>query len=260
MSRNRQRRIEPEETIFVRSLALRLPPGYPIETHEHPWAQLIYATHGVMSVFTAEGTWVVPSHRAVWVPAGIEHRLEMTGSVAMQTLYLRSDLTKALPRQCRVIPVAPLLRELILETVKSSLLYSTVPQHARLAGVLIDQVVETPEAPLDLRFPTDPRARRLADRVIDDPANNASLEVLSQGTGASPRTLERLFLNDLGTTFGRWRQQVRLLRALRLLAAGATVSATGHEVGYESTSAFIAMFKRCLGKTPRRYYLSPPQV
>ena len=70
------------------------------------------------------------------------------------------------------------------------------------------------------------------------------------------RTLERLFQSETGLSFGKWRQQLRLLYALRLLAAGRPVTAVAFDVGYESASAFIAMFKRTLGVTPHRYFAS----
>jgi AraC-like DNA-binding protein len=47
-----------------------------------------------------------------------------------------------------------------------------------------------------------------------------------------------------------------LLQALRLLAAGRPVTSVALDVGYESASAFIAMFKRTLGVTPHRYFAS----
>ena len=48
-------------------------------------------------------------------------------------------------------------------------------------------------------------------------------------------------------------QQRRLLRALELLATGDNVTTIALELGYDNTSAFIAMFRRCLGTTPTRY-------
>jgi AraC-like DNA-binding protein len=56
-------------------------------------------------------------------------------------------------------------------------------------------------------------------------------------------------------SFGRWRQQARLLHALRLLAVGESVTAVALEAGYESTSAFISMFKKTFGTTPGRYHV-----
>jgi AraC-like DNA-binding protein len=72
--------------------------------------------------------------------------------------------------------------------------------------------------------------------------------------GASERTLERLFHAEVGTSFGKWQQQARLLRALQILAAGESVGNAAFEVGFETQSAFITMFKKAMGTTPGRYF------
>ena len=243
-----------EANLIVRSLALGLPDGYEIEGHTHSWPQLVYGTRGVMTVNTELGTWVAPSQRAVWVPAGVEHSLRTTGRVAVRTLYLRSDLAANLPQTCSVMGVSPFLRELILEIVARDFLDERDPGQLRLARVLMDQLFETREMPLELAYPKDPRALAVARRVHAAPGCVETLAQLARNSGASPRTLERIFQRETGMSFGRWRQQVRLLEALRRLASGATVSAVALDVGYESASAFIAMFKRTLGTTPRRYF------
>ena len=107
-------RWQSEDGIRVRSAAVGFSPGYALPAHAHDWDQLIYACDGVMSVHTRQGTWVVPSQRAVWVPAGVEHEEEMSVAVSMRTLYLRPGLAAALlPGDCCVVSVAALLRELM---------------------------------------------------------------------------------------------------------------------------------------------------
>src|SRR5580698_6552519 len=108
--------------IVVRSFAVRHFHDHVIAPHTHDWHQLIYATEGVMWVQTAEGDWVVPPNRAVWVPAGVEHGIEMTGSVLVQTLYLSTRLVGKLPKRCCAVNVSPLLRELIRHTVTLGML------------------------------------------------------------------------------------------------------------------------------------------
>ena len=66
--------------------------------------------------------------------------------------------------------------------------------------------------------------------------------------------MERIFIAETKMTFSRWRQQLRLLHALRLLASGEKVTTAALAAGYASTSAFIAMFRSQLGKTPARYF------
>jgi len=103
-------------------------------------------------------------------------------------------------------------------------------------------------------MPRDPRALRVAVGVQADPGPATATAALARAAGASRRTMERLFRNETGMSFGRWRQQARLLQAMRLLARGDGVISTALEVGYQSPSAFIAAFSAALGITPGRYY------
>lgn len=253
MSRFRQAP-PPEEAILVRSLSLGLPPGTALDSHRHTWGQLIYATRGVMTVNTEVGAWVVPPHRAAWVPAGVEHALRTTGAVRLRTVYVRPDLGERLSPTCGVLSVTALLRELVLEVVRRGMLREDVEADARLAGVLIDFAHETPQAPLELPWPRDPRAQRVARAARDHLADTSTLAELARGSGASARTLERLFTRETGLSFGRWRQQARLLGALEHLASGESVTQTALAVGFASTSAFITMFRRALDATPGSYF------
>jgi len=207
-----------------------------------------------MTIHTAQGSWVVPPHRAAWVPAFVEHSVEMSGPVSMRTLYLAPGLSPAPPRECCTVNVPPLLRELVLEAVNRGMLRRNVPVEERLIAVMMDQIEALPAAPLQLPMPRDARARKVADLLRANPAEAASLDRIARQVGASPRTLERLFRAEANMAFGKWRQRLRLLHALRLLAAGEPVTAVALEAGYDSTSAFISMFKRELGTTPSRYH------
>ncbi len=172
----------------------------------------------------------------------------------MRTLYLKTGLSDALPGDCCVVNVSPLLRELILHTIEIGMLNRNVSAHGRLTRVIVDQLQTVPTIPLKLPVPTDRRAMRIAEVLRKSPGDNRSIEQLSKSVGAAKRTIERIFLKETDMTFGRWRQQLRLLQALTLLAAGETVTTVALEVGYDSTSAFIAAFKTVLGTTPGKYY------
>ncbi|HTO69841.1 MAG TPA: helix-turn-helix transcriptional regulator [Myxococcota bacterium] len=252
MSSPRQSR--DEAAIRVRGMAVNYPHGHALPLHDHDWAQLIYASQGVMSVHTEAGAWVVPAHRAVWVPAGVRHRIAMSGAVAMRTLYLDPSLACAAPAHCTVVNVSPLLRELVLRAVEIAPLYETEPAHARLIGVLVDELESLRVVPLRVPAPRDPRARRAAEWLRSHPGDGAVLERVARSAGASKRTLERLFLRETGMSLGAWREQMRLMRSLELLARGDSVTEVALSVGYASTSAFIARFRRVLGTTPGRYY------
>jgi AraC-like DNA-binding protein len=201
----------------------------------------------------AGGTlWIVPPARAVWAPAGVRHEIWARGDFAMRTLYLEPDLAAPLPRDCLAVEVAPLLRELVLHTVSLGMLEQAEPAHARLAGVIIDQLLAAERLPTSLPLPSDPRAARLADRLRDDPSDPGELDRLSRDAGASARTIQRLFLDETGLNFREWRQRLRLLHGAGLLGAGASVTEAGLEAGYASSSAFIAAFRKQFGRTPAR--------
>jgi AraC-like DNA-binding protein len=225
------------------------------------WDQLLYASTGVMTVETDDGTWVVPPHRALWAPDGTRYRIVMHGRVSVRTLYLRSELAAvaALPGGLHAVNVPPLLRELIVHAVVTSPLYADTPEDQRLVGVLIDQLRTLPQAPLQVPMPTDPRARAVADRLAGDPGGTGGtgtedLTALAATVGASRRTLERLFRSQTGLSLGRWRQRQRLVHALQLLAEGRSVTHVAHAVGYSTPSAFTVMFHAELGATPSRYF------
>ncbi|MBX3359067.1 MAG: helix-turn-helix domain-containing protein [Phycisphaeraceae bacterium] len=181
----------------------------------------------------------------------------MTGTVAMRTIYFSPKAASGVDRPCCVMSVSPLLRELITHIVDLGALYEDNAAHLRLQGLLLDLLVAMPESPLTVPMPHDPRARRVADRVLAGPGARLPLARLAKGVGASPRTLERAFHTETLMTFGRWRHQVRLLEALRLLGDGMPVTSVAHRVGYASPSAFVAAFRRALGRSPARYF-DPP--
>jgi AraC-like DNA-binding protein len=244
----------PEAGIRVRPFAVGFTKSYTFASGRSEWHGLIYASEGVMSIHTDNGSWVVPPHRAVWVPAGMERRIEVSAGLAMRTLYFKPGLARGLPLDCCVVNVPPLLRELILHTIEIGMLNRTIPSHARLIGVLIDQLRVLSTVPLQLPQPADARARKVASLLEANPGEVLRLGKIAKEAGASPRTIERLFRAETKMTFAKWRERLKLLQALRMLAGGDAVTNVALDLGYASPSAFTAMFKRAFGTTPSRYY------
>jgi AraC-like DNA-binding protein len=245
---------EQEPFLIVRSVATGYSSGFWMDEHSHPWHQLLYATSGAMTVYTGRWSWIIPSAKAVFIPAGCVHSMRMWGEVAMRSLYFPPSLeAPALAHaDCRVVTVTPLLRELILRVIDTAALDSRNPSHARLAAVLLDELAQTPPAPLALPLPADPRAAAVARDVLSDPGRDISLDALARRHAAGRRTLERLFRGETGMTFGMWQQKARLLNSARALAENRPVTEAALDAGYSSVSAFIAAFKRTFGSTPGR--------
>lgn len=242
----------------VTTLAYEFEHGHVIPEHFHPEDQLVYACRGVMTVRTSQGTWVVPSQRAVWIPTKTPHSIVMSGAVSMRTIYLRARMVRRLPRTCCVVNVSSLLEELIQHACTYSKMSRRSKTHAHLIDILVDQLETVEAIPLQLPSPSDPRAVRVAEILRRDSADPYSLEEACKQAGASKRTVERLFLQETHLSLGKWRQQFRLMRSLQLLAAGAKITHAALEAGYSTPSAFIAMFRKALGTTPRRYFENLP--
>jgi AraC-like DNA-binding protein len=177
----------------------------------------------------------------------------MRPGTALRTLYIDPVTASPLPKDEAVLEVAPLLRELILHILKIGMLGPGPPEHERLTGLLIDLLVQAPPMDFALPLPTDARARALAERLSAEPGETGALTGLARDTGASLRTLQRLFPLETGLTLEAWRQKARLIAAVAALSEGAKVTAAAIDCGYDSTSAFIAAFKRQFGVTPGRY-------
>jgi AraC-like DNA-binding protein len=227
--------------------------GDVVPPHFHPENQVVFASQGVMTVRTDDGLWVVPPLRAVWIPGHVVHSIAMSGAVSLRTLYLAPALAASMAKTCVVINVPPLLRELILHACSRQDWSNEIPAERRIIEVLLDQLTDASTIPLQLPRPKDPRANRIVDQLLADPSDNRPLTELCKGTGGSKRTIERTFVDETGMTFGKWRQQLRLLHGMRLLAAGEKVTAAALDCGYESPSAFIAVFKKAFGQTPMQY-------
>jgi AraC-like DNA-binding protein len=250
-----RKKLTPDDEPFlsVRSLATSYCSGFVIDSHAHRWHQLLYASSGAMTVVAGQASWMIPPGKAVFIPAQCRHSMRMWGTVAMRSLYFPPtlDATAFRSAECRVISVTPLLRELILRVVELSELDSRVPGSNHLMNTLLDELDIAPANPLLLPLPADARALAVAQHVLANPARSETLDALSRQHGASRRTMERLFREETGMSFGLWRQKARLLESIRLLAEGQSVTDAALDSGYQSVSAFIVAFRHTFGCTPR---------
>jgi AraC-like DNA-binding protein len=230
--------------------------GFLEPKHSHERSQLIYASAGVMSVVTNQGSYVVPPQRAVWVPGRVEHEVQCRTKVSLRTLYVAVDSRPDLPSTCRVILVPNLLRELILEAVDMPLEYDLDGREGRIMDLILDEIISSPATRLQVPMPFSPGLRKICTAMLEDTGQSDVIENLATAAGCSRRTFTRRFRRETGMSFSAWRQHVRLLEATARLAAGHPVARVAFDVGYLSQSAFTAMFHRVFGITPTEYLQS----
>ena len=236
------------------------------EPHHHAWGQLAYCASGLLQVTVAaaaqadapacETTTIVPPSRAVWIPPLARHAVTMLEASQLLTLYVDASVVDQAWRHSRVLVVSPLLRELVLAMDQPHHAGQAAQQQA-LATLVLAEMAHAPTQPLGVPMPDpqrgDRRLRALCEAVMNTPALHATLANWATHSGASERTLARLFRDELGMGFQRWRQQVVLAHALPMLARGTPVSQVAAASGYASDSAFTAMFRSALGQPPTRF-------
>ena len=226
------------------------PEGDTVPRHSHDRAQLLYATEGIMRVTTDAERYTVPPARALWLPAGLPHAVAMPRGLAMRALFLRADAARDLPIHPAALSVSPLLRELILAACAEPLEWDERGRGGHLAALMLDEIRRAPRLAIAVPQPHDARLLRLAAALAANPASPLTLDDWALRSGASPRTLRRLFRAETGMGFARWRQALRLSEAAALLAAGASPARAAAAVGYASAPAFGAAFRAAFGSTP----------
>lgn len=222
--------------------------------HSHPWIQLSYASQGVLEVQTKAGRYLAPPQRAVWIPAGINHRVQCFGYTRIRSLYIEPSALSTPPTDTCVIQVSPLLRELIHAFSLFDSQYPEQGSEARLAQVLLDQLQHAPVSDSMLPLPHDPRALVIAEHLQQQPDCNQSLASWAENLNVSEKTLSRLFIQQTGLSFRLWRQRLRILYALPMLEQQHSVTDVALACGYESVSAFIHAFSRHFHCTPGEFF------
>jgi AraC-like DNA-binding protein/mannose-6-phosphate isomerase-like protein (cupin superfamily) len=233
--------------------------SFPLGTRETDWhsharGQLFCIASGLVHVRTRHGSWLLPPNRAGWVPPGEPHSASISGVMSGWNVFITPEASHHLPEKPCVIGVSeltwPLVRRVAMWRGQEQLL----PDQRRMMGVLLDELRRAPHEPLHLPMPTERRLLRIARAILAQPDDRRTLAQWATCAGMSPRTLGRLFMDDVQISFAQWCQQARLVHALEKLARGEPVATVADALGYATPSNFIAMFRRSFGESPGKYF------
>lgn len=221
--------------------------------HAHPRAQIVVPLAGTYWAVTPDASWVLPPHQALWIPSRAPHDMFSNTPIRALILFVDEAHAHAMPRECVVVNVSPLLKAMFVKVVENGNDYPEDGREIRLAQAMLDELAAMTPSRFCLPMARDRRLLRVMRPLIEDPAGESSLETLASDSGASIRTLARLFRTETGLSFREWRRQLRLLQAIERLEQGCSVGEVALDLGYSTPSAFIAMFRRTLGVSPGRY-------
>ncbi|USQ95317.1 AraC family transcriptional regulator [Caulobacter sp. RL271] len=248
--------IEPDEVprpIVAFGVAMEDVGGIEIDPHRHRKGQIILVQRGALSCEVEGGLWIVPPRSALWIPGDALHAVKASGALEGYNAFIDPKVGAALPKACCAVSVTPLLRELLIRAAHLPYLYEEGGAHSRLVVVLLDELAAAKVEDLHLPMPADPRLRRIVDEMMAAPAARGTLASWARRAGLSERSLMRLIARETGMSFGRWRQQLGVVLAVKWLAGGVSIQAVATDLGYESTPSFVTMFRKALGASPGRY-------
>ena len=227
---------------------------FEFDWHRHVRGQFFCIESGLARIRTPAGSWLLPPHFAGWIPPGVLHEVAVTGALSGWGVMLTPTASSILPDEPCVVGVSELLRALVRRAATWHHLDNLSPEQERIVAVLHDEIGRSQRHPLHLPLPSDQRLLRVTRFLTDNPDNTRSLASLSQMAGLSERTARRLFVSETGMSFMQWRQQMRLILSLERLAGGEPVASVADALGYATTSAFIAVFRKTFGQPPARYF------
>jgi AraC-like DNA-binding protein len=231
--------------------------GVRLDTHMHREAQLVYAARGTMQVTTPKGRWLVPPDRAVWVPAKLEHSIDVLADIEMRTLYFdlawleREERSENLKSEF-VVRVSRLLHEAILALFDGR---DNPDRTSLLVRLAMLELHHAEDSTTFVPLPQVPRCRRAANIVLGDPTGLHEIEALAREVGTSARTLSRLFSSETQLSFKSWCQRARIAAAIERLSMETDVSVKqlASDLGYASVPAFSHAFRQVTGRTPTEF-------
>lgn len=234
--------------IFFRTEHMPAHATYPVL--RHAWGEFVYSFSGITEVKAGHQHFLAPPHLGLWIAPDTEHTGFNHEEAVHCSVYIRRDLCTGMPDHSCAVMVSPLLRA-ILEHLRDH----AGPQRAqaRLLRVLVDQLSTCTTTGSFIPRTDDTDLDAILQALRDNPADNRTLSELAATFGMSERTLMRRCQQELGMSLTEWRQRLRLVHALPLLRSGHKVESIAFDLGYTTSSAFIAMFRRLTGSSPQRY-------
>ncbi|MES2533858.1 MAG: helix-turn-helix domain-containing protein [Pseudomonadota bacterium] len=224
--------------------------------HDHHEAQLTFAASGMVQIHTDAGRWLVPPQLAVWIPAGVSHRVEALTDAELWMVHWQQPAVvewapaALLERGAFALRITPLLRSLL----ESAFATNPEPDKAELVvRLMLHELTGTADAPTFLPWPKSPVGLRLAKITFDDHRHRLSFSELALRAATSVRSASRVFPAETGLTFKAWRQRARIVRAIDRLARGDVIGKVWAESGFASAAAFSSAFRQVTAMAPTEF-------
>ncbi|XKM13598.1 helix-turn-helix transcriptional regulator [Orbaceae bacterium ac157xtp] len=239
----------PNDILFFRSESVNANTEF--LNHCHSWGQIICVKSGVFVLDVAGQRFLAPSGFALWIPPQINHSCHNNEPTRFRSININQF--QSMPQQAGLVSLSAISHAIIDSFFDRKVHVPSTPQDLRLCQVLIDQLLVEPWQHAYLPTSHDKFLAPILAALEQNPADNSTLTQWANKVYTTERTLARRCQIELGMSFGQWRQRLRFLHSVSLLEQGMSVQSIAFDVGYNSVSAFITMFKQIAGVTPEQY-------
>lgn len=217
---------------------------------KHDWGQFVYSAKGMVELTVKNSLLTAPPEFGVWLPPDTEHLAWVAEHSEYYLINIDAMSCTKLPNHPAIVSVSDICKSILADLKRRKLETPKTPEDIRLMHVLVDQLGSAVSIEDFLPGSNDPILKKILEKIFSDPADNRSLLEWALFAGCTERTLARKCDRELNMSLAKWKQRLRLSRALKMLADGMTVQAVSHSLGYSTPSAFITMFQKAMGTTP----------
>lgn len=223
--------------------------------HRHRWGQVIFVTSNVLEMQVEGERLLTPPNIPIWIPPGMQHASYNHKQTHFRTLNIAAKDCGGMPSRACLLMVSQIVHAIMDDVAERQLLTPQQSTDLRLCAVLLDQLRLAKISPSYLPRAQDKYLTPVLQALEQNPADNTTLAQWAARVYTTERTLSRRCQKLLGISFSEWRQRLRFLHAISMLARGKSVQEIALDLGYSSASALIVMFQQQSGTTPERYRL-----
>lgn len=227
-----------------------------LTTHSHRKGQLTYVQGGIAYVHIKNVSYIIPARHYVWVPAGLEHYLEVRhqGTVIRNLYFHNSDEDKEpFYSELGIYPVNNLLFEMIIFTERwKGIIEPQNPAYQFLSTLKnLLPALSTKAFPIALPTTNNERLKPIILYLAKNFFKPINLEEISERFGMGERTLSRLFQSSMSISFLQYLKLLRMVKAIEMiLQSDKSTSEIAFATGYNSLAAFSKAFYQLTNRRP----------
>ena len=217
--------------------------------HSHTKHQLTYIEGGVAYLQTKENSYFLPARHFVWIPAGLDHFIELRTSITMmRNIYIPPPALapNIFHSKMGIYPVSNLILEMISFTEHWSENITKKESEKYLYMKTLGNVIASAnKTALAVVLPTTTniRLRPILRHIYFNVDQTLQLQDIAKTFSLSSRSLSRLFRENLDISFLQYVKLTRIILSMeKLLQTDLSVSEIAYASGYNSLATFSNTF------------------